>query len=141
MEILEDGKLNHRQLTALEALTTAKNFTEAAEKSGVTTQTIRVWMNNDPVFRAAYRQIKREAFEELSQSLVRLVRRAIEAYEKVLDNPADKGAINLSRTASDIIGHVLKLHESLDPMERVEDLESFQFETFGGIVGHEQVRD
>ncbi len=112
------------QTLAIEALATSRTFVEAAEKCGLTRQTLRAWLNDDAAFRSAYRQVKTAAFDNLSQGLLQLGERAIGAWHDVLDSPAAPGAINLSRTANDIVSQLLKLRELTDLGDRIDELES-----------------
>jgi hypothetical protein len=117
-----------KQALAIEAIATSRTFIQAADKCGVSRQTLRMWLNEDQAFKAAYRQVKNAAFEDLSQGLLQLGERAVESWHAVIDAPAAPGAINLSRTANDIVSQLLKLRELTELGDRIDALESRMLE-------------
>jgi hypothetical protein len=112
------------QVMALHALATARTINEAASNCDVSRETIRQWLLRDEPFRAAYRAIKVEAFENLSLAMLQLGDRAITAWHTVLDNPSERGMAILAKTASDIVSNLLKLRETMEFEARIEALEA-----------------
>ncbi len=117
-----DG-LSPKQMVALESLATARTFIQVADEAGITRETLRVWLNDDPNFRLAYRQVKQAAFEGIAQGLLSLGEKAIEAYGDVLKAPACPGYSNLSRTADSIIANLFKLKDLSDFEDRLAAIE------------------
>ena len=118
-----DG-LTPKQLAALEALITARTFGEAAKTAKVDRSTLRLWLNEDPAFRAAYKAIRAEAFDSLSLGLTALGEKAVEAYRDVLEGPALPGAATLGRVADSIISNIFRLRELVELEERMATIEA-----------------
>lgn len=116
-----DG-LTQKQIDAIEALTSTKGYIEAAEKAGVTRQTLRVWLR-EPAFRRALRASQKEMFEALTLSLLSLADEATTAFEDVLKNPSNPGSAVKRAAANDVIAHATKLRELVDHETRLDELE------------------
>ena len=92
--------LTESQLTAIELLIAGRNLTAVAETLGTTRQTISVWYNRDPEFRAALNQRRQELQAEMHDHLRALVPAAAEALEQELTGPRRlQAAVHLLRAA------------------------------------------
>lgn len=116
--------LTPKQTGAIEALTKAKTFGEAAKLAGVDRDTLRYWLREDETFRQAYKAVKADAFEGLALGLMNLTEAAIGAYADVLANPAMPGQMTASKTAEAIIGQLFRLREALEVDERLSLIEA-----------------
>jgi len=116
--------LTPKQSAAIEALTKARTFGEAAKLAGVDRDTLRAWLRDDEAFRGAYRAVKADAFEGLALGLLNLSEAAIAGYAEVLANPAIPGSMTLSRTSEAVISQLFRLRELMDIEERLEALEA-----------------
>src|SRR4051812_35252546 len=97
-----DGRpvLSEPQLTAIELLVAGRNLTAAARAVEVARQTISVWYNKDPEFRAALNQRRQEMQAELHDRLRALAPAATEALEQELGGPNRlQAAVHLLRAA------------------------------------------
>ena len=69
--------LTRRQEAAIAALLAAPTIAAAAEQAKVAERTLRGWLK-EPVFQAAYRVARREAFEQSAATLQQLASDAID---------------------------------------------------------------
>lgn len=117
-----EGELSLRQIEMLEILATARTFGQAAEKAGISRETLRLWLL-EPTFKQAYREVKASTFAGIAQGLLSLGESAIDAYSDVLKAPACPGYANLSRTADSIIANLFKLKDLSDFEDRLAVIE------------------
>ena len=117
-----DG-LNSKQIAAIEALTKAKTFIDAAAAAGVTTQSVRNWLR-DPHFRRALRAAQSEMFDSMSLRLLGIADTAMTALEEILAQPTTPGSAIRRAAAHDVISHAVKLHEVTGFEDRLTEIES-----------------
>lgn len=117
--------LTPKQHRAIEALLTSGDMTRAAERAGVSRETLYKWLKSEP-FRQELKAGEAKALEALSRRLVALGDSAVLALQDGLnaDNPT---AVRL-RAADIIIGRLLQLKELVNLDERVSALEEKQNE-------------
>lgn len=65
----QPGKLNARQLRAMDMMLSGTPLQEVAERVGVTRQTVSEWKNHHPEFKATFQRLMSEAEEDLSHSM------------------------------------------------------------------------
>jgi hypothetical protein len=121
--VIREG-LSLPQIKALELLFTGQRIVDIAAEVGVDRTTIYDWLNNNANFRAAYRFLKAEQFDNLARRLLALGDKAVDAYATVLEGPAIPGAFTLSKTADSIINQIFKLKELMDIDERLAEIEA-----------------
>lgn len=63
------NKLNPRQLDAAYLITAGHTVSESAEKLGLSRQTVSVWKNQNPLFRAKLEELDAERDEEIRYGL------------------------------------------------------------------------
>ncbi len=114
--------LTPKQRAAIEALLTTKGIGAAADKAGVSRESIQLWLKDDE-FRAALREATGEVFGEVSRGLLQLSVKAVTSYEELLDNPTDPGGVVKRAAANDVVSHAIKLWEMLSVDERLALME------------------
>src|SRR2546423_585802 len=76
--------LSHQQDTVVDLLAAGSNLTEAAEKVGVSRQTVSEWVNRNPAFQAALNRRRQELWAEASDKLRGLLPPALTVLEQAL---------------------------------------------------------
>jgi phage terminase small subunit len=114
--------LTTKQRAAIAALLEGQTKTAAATAAGVGRQTVSRWLN-EPAFTAALREGSDAAVKLAAVKLAALAVDAIEAIEGVMNSPATPGAAVKLRAADSLLGHVLRIREQADILERIAALE------------------
>lgn len=115
-----DG-LSHKQEQAIFALLTEPTLAKAAAKVGVHDRTIYRWLD-DPVFSAAYRSARREAFTHAISLTHRYSPLAVQALAKIMTDPACTAAARVS-AATAILNFARQGIELDELAERIKALE------------------
>jgi len=114
--------LTTKQKAAIAALLEGKSKTAAAESAGVGRQTLSRWLN-DPAFKTALRDASDETIRLAAVKLAGLAEHAINAMALVMHQPTEPGAATRLRAADTLLGHVLRIREQADILERIAILE------------------
>jgi hypothetical protein len=124
----DPAKLTRKQEAAIGFLLTERTQEKAAEKTGVSTATLRRWLSL-PVFVGAYRQARRTVVEAAVGRLQRATTKAVAALTRNLrcGNPSVE-----IRSAATILEQAAKGIELLDLTERVAEMERRQAEAETG---------
>lgn len=102
---MEDAKLDGlspAQHIALREILAGKSITSAAEAAGATRPTVSRWMNHDPAFIRALRELQQEPLNEAREALKRLAVDAVEALGAILNDPLTCAADRI-RAAAQIL--------------------------------------
>ena len=119
----ENGNdLSTKQVRAVQALLSAKNVAEAAERSGVGGRTLHRWLTEDDAFRAALAAAEAELLDAATRRLLCLQGVAIDTFEAVLSNEEASLALKL-RAAGQVLDISLKLREVHNFEARMAELE------------------
>ena len=120
-----------KQKKTLAALLASPTRAAAAETAGVSTSTVRRWLQTDTEFRSAYRDALDTLMQDAGTTAKRHMAQALEVLGEIMQDP-DAGAqarIGASRT---VLEFGLRLHEAVDVLDRLAALERRAGE--GGIV-------
>jgi hypothetical protein len=101
--------------TAVDLLAAGSNLTEAAEKVGVTRQTVSEWVNRNPAFQAALNRRRQELWAEASDKLRGLLPAALALLEQDVEGGNLKAAVAVLRSAG--LDRLLPPQGSVDPAE------------------------
>jgi len=114
-------KLGRKQEEAIAALLSQRNVEEAARVAGIGARTLYRWLQ-DPNFKTAFRQARRDAF---SQSIARLQQASGAAVSTLLKIMVDQSAPASTRVraADSVLDHAAKAIEIEDIEARVSELE------------------
>lgn len=112
--------LTPRKRKAIEALLTCVDISKAAEKAGVSRQTVYVWLS-EPEFRKALDDSTRKSLEGISRSLVTLGEKAVKSLEDILDRKS--GVMSKVKAADVILSKIIRLYELMNLENRVAALE------------------
>lgn len=118
--------LTKKQEKAVVALLAAPTVQAAAEAAGVSERTLWRWLQQ-PEFKEAYRQARREAVSHAIGRLQQATTRAVETLEEVMGNPEAKESARVS-AAKTVLDAALKALELEDLEARVEELERMMAE-------------
>ena len=80
-------ELSPQQETALGLFLAGRTVTEVAEEIGVCRQTVSLWLNQDPLFRATLNARRRELWAGAADQLRALLPQAVEALADALQGP------------------------------------------------------
>jgi len=106
--------LTEAQERALESLLAGQSVTAAAERAGVSRQSVSTWKNRDPYFIAALNRTSRDRLRHAQDRLIGLAPAAIDA----LSNDLDAGGDRATRAARDILRALEKIpSDSLGPTD------------------------
>jgi len=92
-------ELTPQQQAAVDALAAGSNVTAAADKVGVSRQTVSEWLNRSFPFRAALGQRRSEIWESASDRLRSLLPKALDVLERELDGRRLAAATAVLRAA------------------------------------------
>jgi hypothetical protein len=110
-----EGQLTENQLMALPFIIAARSMTEAAEKAGISRNTLYEWQKN-PAFKAELQRQREAVVEEALEQLKMNTVKAVDNLGALLDFQN----VGFRRTVSlDILKHVLKARDQ----SRVANLE------------------
>lgn len=119
------SKFSQKKEQAIAALLTERNVDEAARAAGISTATLMRWQK-DPEFRAAYREVRSDAF---GQCIARLQKASSAATTTLLNIMVDRSAppacrlraaesvLSLATKATEmeeVIGRLLELERKVD---------------------------
>lgn len=116
--------LSRKQEKVMTDLLNGLTIADAAKANKVTESTIYNWLNDD-AFKTEYRRLKREAFEVSIGKIQQKTDKAIETLEKNLTCGNPNAEI---RAAQILLDHSSKAIETMDILERLENLEKLQSE-------------
>ena len=123
-DIFNAETLSEKQLNAILHILAARTMKEAAEKAGISRNTLYEWMKN-PAFKAELRWHREFVFEEALEQLKMETVKAVDVFGEILDNP-DVKAFYKREAALDVLKLVMKTREQskITQLERkVSDLE------------------
>ena len=115
--------LKPTQQRALTALMSEPSVAAAARAANVGQRTLHHWLEHDAAFIAAYRRIKRVAFEQAAGLTQRYAAMAVHTLAKVMVDPAAPYPARVTAAAS-ILRFGRDSVELEDVLQRVEDLEA-----------------
>jgi hypothetical protein len=90
-------ELSRSKKRAVEALATTKTIVDAADLAGVGRRSIYDWMENDPVFKAAVLERENQNRDAVGRILAMGAPNALEALERIIDNPDHPGHLTAIR--------------------------------------------
>lgn len=123
---ITEKKIRSNQYRAIESLLTSGSATEAAEKAGVSRNTLYRWLQ-EPDFQAALAEAEAAALDSLSTRLVGLADQAAAALGDVFNS--EKAGIGHRLRAADIVlSNLLRLRELVTIEQRLAELERRQNE-------------
>ena len=114
-------KFGRKKEEAIAALLTQRNIEEAARAIGITSNTLLNWMKV-PEFEAAYREARREAFDQSIARLQQGTSAAATTLLKTMIDPNTPASVKV-RAAEAIFNHAAKAIEIEDIEARVSELE------------------
>lgn len=117
-----EENISPRQEHAIIALLHHPGLTKAAQEAGVGKTTLWNWMQQ-PAFREAYRQARREALSAAIAHLQQLSSEAAEVLGEIMRDPKQQGAARVG-AAKSVIDYALKASEIEDLTARLEQLEN-----------------
>jgi transposase len=117
-------KLNNRQLKVIPILIGSDTVEGAAEKIGISKNTIYTWMEQKE-FKQAVSEARNKLFDEAINKLTNSCMKAVLTLEKLLDAQSESVRRN---AANDILGHVLKYRELTEFEDRLETVEKIVLE-------------
>jgi hypothetical protein len=115
------SNLGRKQEDAIAALLTQRNVEEAARAAGIGTRTLLRWLKL-PVFQAAYRKARRDAFGQAIARLQQGTSAAATTLLKTMIDPNTPASVRV-RAAEAIFTHAAKSIEIEDVETRVTALE------------------
>jgi DeoR/GlpR family transcriptional regulator of sugar metabolism len=114
--------LPYRQRKAIPALLSSHTLENAAELIGVSTKTIRRYLEN-PTFKSVLFQAEGEAINAATRRLINLQNKSIDLIASLMDNPATSHNVKL-RAAQTVLDFSIKLRELRNLEERIAALEN-----------------
>jgi transposase-like protein len=106
---------------AVLSLLTEGSISKAARKSGVNEKTLRRWLSDDEMFRAAYAKARQAAFEAGMNRIQALVERAVDTLDDLLDaqkHPAVR--LGAARTVVELGLHQRDAEAIVQKLEEIE---------------------
>jgi transposase-like protein len=91
--------LSSQQEAVVDLLGSGMNISEAAEKVGVTRQTVSEWVNRNPAFQAGLNRRRQELWAEASDKLRSLLSAALALLEQAVKEGNIRAAIAVLRSA------------------------------------------
>lgn len=113
--------LSPAQAHGVAAVLGTRSLEEAAKLAGVTTRTLRRWMEL-PAFQAALITSRREAFTQALADLRLAASEAVAALRRIVGNPETPPGV-VVQAAHAILTHAFKGVELQDILERIQALE------------------
>lgn len=110
-----------RQQRVLVALLTQPTKEKAASVAGVTSKTLRGYLN-DPEFQAEYRKAFTELVRDATRKAQQTLDPAIAVLRKIMENEHENGQVRVSAARS-VLEYGLKLTEQTDVLARLDELE------------------
>jgi len=118
----KDRTFTGKKQTALEALVSGKSREDAAILAGVSSRTIRRWVEGDEEFAAALRQASGEKLKDAGRRLSAKTEWAIGELVKLIEDAETSDVVRL-RAIGLILDHAPKYVDMSDMIERIERLE------------------
>lgn len=118
-----------RQQKALAALLTSPSRAAAAEAAGITTRTLQNYLS-DPVFRAAYRDAFGNMVEEATRQAQQAISPALSTLREIVGDREEDAQARIS-AARAILSHGIKLTETTDILNRLQELETEMRNEYG----------
>lgn len=115
--------LTPKQLKLLKAMLICPTFEEAYRQSGIAKKTALKYRNN-PAFKQAYRQAKRDAMDLVTTQLQQSAMEAVRVLKDVMTNEDTPPATRV-QSARSILDNAYKGIELEDMAERLEEVEAF----------------
>ncbi len=119
---LQNRTFTGKKLKVLNALVEGKGKEDAATLAGVSSRTVRRWLEDDGEFAAALRQASGEQLKEAGRRLAAKTDWAIGELVKLIEDKDSSGIIKL-RAIGLILDHAPKYVDMSDMIERIEQLE------------------
>lgn len=116
--------LNSRQLKAIPILIGCDTVEGAAQKAGISKNTIYTWMQQEE-FSRAVSEARKKLFDKAMHKLMNVSMKAVITLEKLLD--AESEAVRRA-AANDVLGHILKYREISEIEDRLETVEKIILE-------------
>ena len=121
--------LTQKQNRALLALLTHPTREEAAKAAGITSKTLRTYLE-DPVFQAAYKAALAELLEDATTQAKQSLNPALTALREITEDREQQSQARVSAARS-LLEYSLKLTEQVDILTKLEELEKWREETDG----------
>ncbi len=116
-------KLSSKQLRALEILLDGGTQNDTAQEIGVSTRTLRRWLNEDPEFRAELNELSRTTIAAASLRLIGVLESSINSLSSICSNESIPASIRV-KAARATLSYALKYLETINFEQRLTDLES-----------------
>ena len=115
-------QLSPKQEKALSVLIVEPTVTKAAEMAGCSERSLYRWINDDPVFGRAYRELRRQVMGEAVAQLQRVSGLAAATLSGVMldDEAAAAAKVSAART---VLEYALRATEGEELESRLEELE------------------
>jgi AcrR family transcriptional regulator len=123
------GAITPRQKKAILALFSdrAKSMQDVADSVSVNRRTLYRWINEDEDFQAALAEAESREIDKISRRLIRLEKKAMDAFEKILDKPDSPGVWAMLRTAQAITDNLLRVRELRNVEARLVEIERWLY--------------
>ena len=118
---MKKAKLTPKQEATIIALLERGTIEEAANKVGVTRQTIHTWLREVPEFKRRLEVERKAVFDEAAGLIKTASRQAAAVMINLLDHRDSRTRI---RAAKDILGYAIKTIELSDIEERLDRIEA-----------------
>ena len=121
--------LTQKQNRALLALLTHPTREEAAKAAGITSKTLRTYLE-DPAFQAAYKAALAELLEDATTQAKQSLNPALTALREITEDREQQSQARVSAARS-LLEYSLKLSEQVDILAKLEELEKWREATDG----------
>ena len=111
------------------ALLTHPTREEAAKAAGITSKTLRTYLE-DPAFQAAYKAALAELLEDATTQAKQSLNPALTALREITEDREQQSQARVSAARS-LLEYSLKLTEQVDILTKLEELEKWREETDG----------
>jgi hypothetical protein len=115
---------------AIAALLTSKTRKEAAEKAGISDRTLRTYFS-DPEFVRAYKEAFSGIIEEATREAQRAISPALAVLREIMEDQEQQAPARIS-AARATLEYGMKMTETLDILEQLNELEAWRREADGG---------
>ena len=116
------NELNQRQHKFLKALLTTATVEEASQQASITRKTAYKYLN-DPIFKEAYRDARRDAMQQVTTTLQATSVKAVHTLAEVLDDKDATASAKVQASRS-ILEFAYRAIELDDITARLEELET-----------------
>ena len=121
--------LTQKQNRALLALLTHPTREEAAKAAGITSKTLRTYLE-DPAFQAAYKAALAELLEDATTQAKQSLNPALTALREITEDREQQSQARVSAARS-LLEYGLRLTEQVDILAKLEELEKWREATDG----------